>query len=69
VLSADAFAAFEDAGLEDEAAVAATGQRFRDTVLAQGGGRAPELVFADFRGRAPSVEPLLRHSGLIPALA
>jgi Peptidase family M3 len=32
VLSADAFSAFEEAGLEDEAAVADTGRRFRDTV-------------------------------------
>ena len=45
VLSADAFAAFEEAGLEDEKSVATTGRRFRDTVLALGGGRAPDLVF------------------------
>ena len=46
VLSADAFGAFEEAGLEDEDAVRETGRRFADTVLALGGGRAPELVFA-----------------------
>ncbi|GAB4814977.1 hypothetical protein N2152v2_002023 [Parachlorella kessleri] len=69
VLSADAFAAFEDAGLDDEAAVEATGRRFADTVLALGGGRAPDLVFKDFRGRDPSVEPLLRHNNLTPAAA
>ena len=34
VLSADAFSAFEEAGLEDKTAVAETGRRFRDTVLA-----------------------------------
>ena len=51
VLSADCFGAFEDVGLDDEAAVRATGRRFRDTVLAFGGGRAPEKVFNDFRGR------------------
>jgi oligopeptidase A len=45
VLSADAFSAFEEAGLDDEAAVALTGRRFRDTVLASGGGRAPMEVF------------------------
>lgn len=45
VLSADAFSAFEEAGLEDESAIAATGRRFRDTVLSLGGGRAPALVF------------------------
>ncbi len=64
VLSADAFAAFEEVGLDDEAAVAETGRRFRETVLALGGGRHPMDVFRDFRGREPSVDPLLRHSGL-----
>ena len=34
VLSADAFAAFEEAGLDNEEAVQATGRRFRETVLA-----------------------------------
>ncbi len=64
VLSADAFSAFEEAGLEDTAAVAKTGRRFRDTILASGGGRHPMKVFRDFRGREPSTEALLRHSGL-----
>jgi oligopeptidase A len=64
VLSADAFSAFQEAGLNDPAAVAATGRRFRDTVLAQGGSRHPLEVFAAFRGRAPSPEPLLRQCGL-----
>uniref|UniRef100_A0A7R9W185 oligopeptidase A n=1 Tax=Chlamydomonas euryale TaxID=1486919 RepID=A0A7R9W185_9CHLO len=64
VLSADAFSAFEEVGLEKEAAVVATGQRFRDTVLALGGSVAPADVFKAFRGRNPSTEPLLRHSGL-----
>ena len=45
VLSADAFSAFEEAGLENESAIAETGRRFRDTVLSLGGGRAPALVF------------------------
>jgi oligopeptidase A len=69
VLSADAFGAFEEAGLEDAAAVAATGRRFRDTVLALGGGTAPMEVFRRFRGREPSPEALLRHSGLLVAAA
>merc|ERR1712216_992007 len=67
VLSADAFSAFEEVGLDDVLAMRATGRRFRDTVLALGGGRHPADVFQDFRGREPSVEPLLRHSGLLPA--
>ncbi|ACK64937.1 Oligopeptidase A [Rippkaea orientalis PCC 8801] len=65
VLSADAFAAFEEVGLEDEHAVAKTGQRFRDTVLALGGSIHPMEVFKTFRGREPKTEPLLRHSGLL----
>jgi oligopeptidase A len=64
VLSADAFAAFEEAGLEDAAAIQATGRRFRDTVLALGGSRPAMEVFREFRGREPSSEALLRHSGL-----
>lgn len=69
VLSADAFSAFEEAGLEDDAAVVAAGERFRDTVLALGGSAAPADVFRAFRGRDPSTLPLLRHSGLLPAAA
>jgi oligopeptidase A len=64
VLSADAFAAFEEAGLDDAAAVAATGRRYRDTVLAQGGSRHPLQIFHDFRGRDPDPAALLRHHGL-----
>jgi len=64
VLSADCFGAFEDAGLDNERAVAETGRRFRDTFLALGGGRHPAQVFEDFRGRGPSTEALLRHNGL-----
>jgi oligopeptidase A len=64
VLSADAFSAFEEAGLEDSSAVAETGRRFRDSVLSLGGGTPPMEVFESFRGRAPSPEALLRHSGL-----
>jgi len=64
VLSADAFAAFEEAGLEDEGAIAQTGRRFRDTVLALGGSQHPMDIFKAFRGREPDTAPLLRHSGL-----
>jgi oligopeptidase A len=68
VLSADAFAAFEEAGLEDEAAIKATGKRYRDTVLALGGSKHPMEVFQTFRGRKPSTVPLLRHNGLATAV-
>jgi oligopeptidase A len=64
VLASDAFAAFEEAGLDDEVAVREVGRRYRETILALGGGRAPMDVFHDFRGRAPNTEAFLRHHGL-----
>lgn len=67
VLSADAFAAFEEVGLDNEAAIQETGHRFRDTVLSLGGSRHPMEVFKAFRGREPSTEALLRHRGLVAA--
>jgi oligopeptidase A len=67
VLSADAFSAFEEAGLDDPRAVAATGRRFRDTVLALGGSRHPMDLFKAFRGREPSTAALLRQAGLAKA--
>lgn len=64
VLSADAFSAFEDVGLDNEEAIAETGRRFRDTVLSLGGSQHPMQIFEQFRGRQPEPEALLRHSGL-----
>jgi oligopeptidase A len=69
VLSADAFGAFEEAGLEDDDAVKSEGAKFANTVLSLGGGVAPLEVFKSFRGREPSVEALLRHNGLVAASA
>ncbi|WP_414544728.1 M3 family metallopeptidase [Nostoc sp. CCY0012] len=69
VLSADAFAAFEEAGLENEEAIKATGRRYRDTVLALGGSKHPMEVFQSFRGRQPSTVSLLKHTGLLPTAA
>ncbi len=60
VLSADAFAAFEETGFAPE-----TGRRFRDTVLANGGSADAMDLFVAFRGRKPEVDALLRHSGLV----
>jgi len=60
VLSADAYAAFEEA--PDQ--VAATGRRFRDEVLSRGGSRSAAENFEAFRGRAPNVDALLRHNGM-----
>lgn len=62
VLSADAFAAFEEAGIDNEEAIKATGRRYRDTVLALGGSLHPAEVFKLFRGRESNTKALLRHS-------
>lgn len=67
VLSADAFSAFEDAGLDNNKAVIETGHKFRETILALGGGKPPLEVFVQFRGREPTPDALLRHNGLIAA--
>lgn len=64
VLSADAYAAFEEAGSDHYAEV---GQRFWQEILSVGGSRPAMDSFTAFRGRAPAVEPLLRHSGLLQA--
>ncbi|MDB5889104.1 MAG: oligopeptidase [Rhodocyclales bacterium] len=71
VLSADAFSAFEEAAAQGSASVLdrATGQRFADEVLAVGGSRPALESFKAFRGRAPQVDALLRHSGMIAAEA
>lgn len=63
VMSADAFGAFEDVGLDNEDKVREVGQRFRKTVLSLGGGVAPMEVFKQFRGREPTPDALLRHNG------
>ena len=60
VLSADAFSRFEEEGVLN----AETGRAFREAVLARGGSQEPMLLFVDFRGREPSIDALLRHSGL-----
>jgi oligopeptidase A len=63
VLSADAYSLFEEKGVLDPAA----GRLFRDEILAVGGSRPAAESFRAFRGREPSVDALLRHSGMIPA--
>ncbi|MFT5349966.1 MAG: oligopeptidase A [Planctomycetota bacterium] len=63
VLSADAFSKFEENGIFDRK----TGEQFLKSILEQGGSREPMDLFVEFRGRKPSIEPLLRHSGILPA--
>ena len=62
VLSADAFSKFEERGIFDPA----TGREFLHHILEQGGAREPMELFVGFRGREPSIDPLLRHNGLAP---
>ncbi len=63
VLSADAYSAFEEAGVLD----AATGARFREQILEVGGSRSAMESFTAFRGREPTLDALLRHQGLAAA--
>ena len=60
VLAADAFSAFEEQGNFD----LDTAERFRRCILAVGGTRDALDAFVDFRSRPPSLEPLLRQSGI-----
>ncbi|KVI02757.1 Metallopeptidase, catalytic domain-containing protein [Cynara cardunculus var. scolymus] len=57
------------AGYYSYKALRDTGHRFKETVLALGGGKHPLEVFIEFRGREPSPEPLLRHNGLVQTTA
>lgn len=60
VLSADAWSAFEEAGVFDTE----TGRRYRREILEAGGSRPAMDSFKAFRGREPSIEALLRHQGI-----
>ena len=60
VLSADAFAAFEEEGIFNKE----TGQRFLNCILEQGGSRPAIESFHCFRGRDPDIDALLRHTGI-----
>ena len=67
VLSADAYGAFEEAAAAGDGILsAATGRRFLEEVLAVGGSRPALESFKAFRGREPSIDALLRHSGMAP---
>merc|ERR1712154_676180 len=55
VMSADAFGAFEEVGLENEEKVQEVGRKFRETVLSLGGGVEPMEVFKRFRERTECI--------------
>ena len=60
VLSADAFAKFEETGIFNQE----TGKSFLQNILEKGGSKEPMELFVAFRGRKPSIDALLRHSGI-----
>ncbi|GAA3942463.1 oligopeptidase A [Litoribacillus peritrichatus] len=60
VLSADAYSRFEEEGLFNPE----VGQSFLSSILEKGGSQAPMDLFVNFRGRKPTVDALLRHSGI-----
>jgi oligopeptidase A len=60
VLSADAFSRFEDEGIFNPK----TGQSFKECILESGGSKDLMVLFKDFRGREPALEPLLKQAGL-----
>jgi oligopeptidase A len=64
VLSADAWSAFEEAGEGGNVLDVEIGRRYREQVLEAGGSRSALENFTAFRGRAPSIDALLRHQGL-----
>ena len=66
VLSADAYAAFEEAAGAGGEPDAATGRRYREAILESGGSRPAMESFKAFRGRAPTIDALLRHQGMSP---
>ena len=64
VLSADAYAAFEETSGSDGLPSTETGRRYRKAILEAGGSRPAMESFKAFRGREPSLDALLRHQGM-----
>ncbi len=64
VLSADAYAAFEETAGIDGLPSIETGRKYRQAILEAGGSRPAMESFKEFRGREPSLDALLRHQGM-----
>ncbi len=64
VLSADAYAAFQETAAADGTPSVETGRRYRQAILEAGGSRPALESFKAFRGREPSLDALLRHQGM-----
>jgi oligopeptidase A len=62
VLSADAFSLFEERGVLD----GDTGRSFRENILERGGSAEAMDLYVSFRGREPTIDALLRHTGIVP---
>lgn len=60
VLSADAFSKFEETGIFNQQ----TGKQFLKAILEKGGSQEPMELFKQFRDREPTIDALLRHSGI-----
>ena len=66
VLSADAYAAFEETAHPSGEHNPSTGQKYRKAILEAGGSRPAMESFKAFRGREPNLDALLRHQGMVP---
>jgi oligopeptidase A len=64
VLSADAYAAFEETAAQDGMPSVETGRKYRQEILEAGGSRPAMESFKAFRGREPTLDALLRHQGM-----
>ncbi len=64
VLSADAYAAFEESVTPEGLPSVETGRKYRREILEAGGSRPAMESFKAFRGREPSLDALLRHQGM-----
>ncbi len=64
VLSADAYAAFEETAAPDGSPNIETGRKYREAILEAGGSRTAMESFKAFRGREPQLDALLRHQGM-----
>ena len=61
VMACDAFSLFEEKGIFDRA----TNKKYQETFLESGGAKDPMDLFIAFRGRKPTVDALLKQSGII----
>ena len=65
IMSLDAFSAFEEVGLDNDEKVKEMGMKFRNTILAKGGGTNPLKVFKEFRGRDTNSDAYMKNYGLL----